>query len=145
MNIVPIPTLLFLQAIPFLLTLFALHFIIFKPMLSYLDQRDESIEGAKNKAKELEEKSVQKLEELNKTLKKTKSDLNEKRMAIRSELMAQYNDTIHKARQEADTEIKAQVAILSKEQEAARADLQNQAKKIAELVASQTLGRPISS
>ena len=66
-------------------------------------------------------------------------------MGIRSELMAQYNDTIHQARQEADKEIKAQVAILSKEQEAARADLQNQAKKIAELIASQTLGRPISS
>jgi len=145
MNIIPIPTLLLLQLIPFLLTLFALYFIIFKPMLKYLDERDESISGAKTKAQELESQSNEKLQELNDRLKKIKGDLNEKRAKARSELMSSYNDTIHVARQEAEKEIKEQVAKLSTEQEAARGELQKHAKSIAELVASQTLGRPISS
>ncbi|MEC7986369.1 MAG: ATP synthase F0 subunit B [Myxococcota bacterium] len=145
MNIIPIPTLLVLQLIPFLITLVALYFIIFAPMLRYLDERSENIAGARSKATELEKQSEEKLQELNDRLQKIRSDLNDKRMTVRAELMANYNETIYQARQEADKEIKAQVALLSEEQEAARKELQNQAKAIAELVANQTLGRSIAS
>ena len=145
MNIIPIPTLLILQLIPFAVTLAALYYIIFKPMIQYLEARDENIEGARIKAKELEQQSEEKLNELNDRLKKIRSDLSDKRMSVRTELMANYNETIYKARQEADKEIKEQVALLSKEQEAAREELKTQAQAIAELVASQTLGRSIAS
>ena len=145
MNIIPIPTLLVLQLIPFAITLAALYYIIFKPMVQYLEAREENIEGARIKAKELEELSEEKINELNDRLKKIRSELNDKRMAARADLMAKYNDTIYKARQEADQEIKEQVALLSKEQDTAREELKDKAQAIAELVASQTLGRSIAS
>ena len=145
MNIIPIPTLLVLQLFPFLLTLVALYFIIFKPMLKYLEERDENIKGAQLKAKELEQQSKEKLDELNNRLKTIRGELNDKRMSVRSELMKSYNNTIYQARQEADKEIKEQVALLAKEQDAAREELKSKAQAIAELVASQTLGRSIAS
>ena len=123
MNIIPIPTLLVLQLFPFLLTLVALYFIIFKPMLKYLEERDENIKGAQLKAKELEQQSKEKLDELNNRLKTIRGELNDKRMSVRSELMKSYNNTIYQARQEADKEIKEQVALLAKEQDAEVASL----------------------
>ena len=141
MNIIPIPTLLVLQLIPFAIALAALYYIIFKPMVAYLDAREENIEGARAEAKELEQQTAQNLAELNNRLKEVRSTLNDKRMAARAELMAQYNETIYKARQEADQEIKEQVALLSTEQDAAREELKTKAQAIAKLVAIQTLGR----
>ena len=46
MNIVPDPMLTALQAVPFAITLGALHVILFKPMLEYLGEREEAIDGA---------------------------------------------------------------------------------------------------
>ena len=50
MNIIPVPTLILLQLVPFLLTVSVLYFVLFKPMLAYLDERDEKISGAKEQA-----------------------------------------------------------------------------------------------
>ena len=50
MNIIPVPLVVALQAIPFLLTIFALFKIIVQPMLGYLDARNAATEGARKEA-----------------------------------------------------------------------------------------------
>ena len=48
MQIIPNPTIMALQIVPFVVTLAALYFIIFKPMLAYLEGREQVV--AKDRA-----------------------------------------------------------------------------------------------
>ena len=54
MNIIPNPTLLLLQLLPFIVTIAGLYFILFKPMFTYLEERDGASTGATDTAKDLE-------------------------------------------------------------------------------------------
>ena len=57
-----------MQLLPFFVTLFGLYFIIFKPMLKYLDERNEQIEGSQKKALTLAEEANAKAKESGLTL-----------------------------------------------------------------------------
>ena len=54
MEIMPNPVMSALSAIPFLVTILGLYFIIFKPMLQYLDDRLKAMEGGAAEAQALE-------------------------------------------------------------------------------------------
>ena len=45
MNIIPNPTLLLLQLLPFAVTFAGLYLILFKPMFAYLEERDKPQKG----------------------------------------------------------------------------------------------------
>ena len=79
MNIVPVPILIFLQLIPFVVTMIALYFIIFKPMLSYLDARDDSTVGAREKGEKLSAEVDQKLADLAEQLRTAQNQIGERR------------------------------------------------------------------
>jgi F0F1-type ATP synthase membrane subunit b/b' len=144
MSITPIPVLMILQLIPFLLTLFALYHIIFKPMLEYLDERHTSTDGARAKAEELNTKASEQLIELENKLIAAKKSIGTKRAAARAECMVEYNVVISSARKNAEVEVNAAVAEIHKQQEAASAELKSNANQIANQIASQALGRQIA-
>src|SRR4030095_13021305 len=56
-TIIPDPALVLLQALPFLLTIFALKAIIFDPMLAYLDGRHDATVGGRKEVTELQAKA----------------------------------------------------------------------------------------
>ena len=68
MYLIPNITLILMQLLPFFVTLFGLYFIIFKPMLEYLDERNEQIEGSQKKALTLAEEANVKAKEAEKEL-----------------------------------------------------------------------------
>ncbi len=68
MYLIPNITLILMQLLPFFVTLFGLYFIIFKPMLEYLDERNEQIEGSQKKALTLVEEANVKAKEAEKEL-----------------------------------------------------------------------------
>jgi F-type H+-transporting ATPase subunit b len=144
MNLIPNPTLIALQAIPFLLTLVALHMIIFKPMLAYLDSRDDSISGTKKKAEALEADAEQKMADLQKKLAAARSQAGEIRAAARAEALAEYNQTVQTARSEAEKRIEAAVTELDREKDVARITLRSTAKEVANQIASHALGRELA-
>ena len=96
------------------------------------------------RAKELEQQSEEKLNELNERLQKVRGELNDKRMNVRAELLANYNETIYQARQEADKEIKENAAKILADQDLVREELKEKAREVANTIATRTLGRSVS-
>ena len=144
MNIYPNLTLVLLQLIPFLLTLFALNAIIFKPMLKYLEDRENASSGAEEKAKELHNEIEARVAELQEKIQNAQQQASIKRSNAREKLVKNYNDVVHQSRKEADQEVKQAALEIATEQAAARQEIKAQAKEIATQIASQTLGRNIS-
>ena len=143
MNIIPVPIVILLQMLPFFVSILVLHFVLFKPMLRYLEEREENILGSTQKALSLQKSTQGKLETLQADLKKVRLDIGEKRNKVRASLVKEYNDALHVARSKAEKTIEDQAGILAKEQEQARKTLEGQAQEIAALIASQTLGRDL--
>jgi F-type H+-transporting ATPase subunit b len=144
MNIYPNLTLVLLQLVPFMLTLLALNAIIFKPMLKYLDERENASSGAEEKAKEIHAEIETRVAELQEKIQAAQQQASLKRSAARENLVKKYNDVVHQSRKEADEEIKDAAIEIAAQQAAARQEIKVQAKEIATQIASQTLGRNIT-
>ena len=144
MNIIPVPTVILLQMIPFFVSIIVLYYVLFKPMLRYLEEREENIIGSTQKALSLEQETQKKLADLQSDLKKVRQEIGEKRGQVRASLVKDYNDALHDARGKAEKTIEEQVKVLAEEQAQARKGLEGQAQEIASLIASQTLGRELT-
>jgi F-type H+-transporting ATPase subunit b len=145
MNVIPDPTLILLQAIPFGITLIALYFILFKPMLAYLDERADATIGARQKAKELEALAEEKALALQGELKKAQVEIGAIRTQSRNDALAEYNTIIEAARIEANQKIDAATAELAQETSSARQALRGAANDIASQIASQAIGRDLAA
>ena len=143
MNITIIPVLLVLQLLPFAVTLFALYKLIFQPMLAYLDEREESTGGAKEKAVALSKEAEEKAQALQDQLTEAKKSIGTRRANARAEATAQYNEVIDQARLEADATIQEASAKIQSNLSSTRAGINRTASDLANQVASQALGRKI--
>ena len=144
MNIIPVPTLILLQLVPFLLTISVLYFVLFKPMLAYLDERDEKIDGAKAKAVSMQKQSADNMSMLKEKTTSLRKEINMLRSEARAKVMSEYNQTIYEARKEADKEIKENAKTILTNQDLVRTELKMQAREVAKTIASKTLGRSVS-
>ena len=144
MNIIPVPTLILLQLVPFLLTISVLYFVLFKPMLAYLDERDEKIDGAKAKAVSMQKQSADNMNVLKEKTTSLRKEINMLRSEARAKVMSEYNQTIYEARKEADKEIKENAKTILSNQDLVRTELKMQAREVAKTIASKTLGRSVS-
>lgn len=144
MNIVPVPILILLQLIPFVVTMIALYYIIFKPMLRYLDERDDSTVGAREKGLKLSEEVDKKLADLEEQLRKAQTKIGEERGLSRAQATERYNAIVEEARTEADAQVKSAVSEIQSQQEEARAALKGEANAIANQIASSALGRDVN-
>jgi F-type H+-transporting ATPase subunit b len=144
MNIYPNLTLVLLQLVPFVLTLIALNAIIFKPMLKYLEDRENASSGAEEQAKSIHAEIDLKVAELQEKINVAQQQASLKRSAARENLVKNYNDVVQESRKEADQKIKDAALVIAAEQSAARQEIKVQAKEIATQIASQTLGRNIT-
>ena len=144
MNLIPVPTVILLQLIPFLLTSVALYYILFKPMLAYLDEREEKISGARDQASSLSEQSKGSMQKIQEDTKSTRLEIASKRSEARTEIMKDYSAKIQSAREEVEKEIQQEAQKIHADQSIAQTELKSSAREIANLIASQTLGRTIS-
>ncbi len=110
MEILPDPWMLLLQAIPFALTLFVLNTVLFKPMVSYLDDRDMAIHGSRKDAKELQKKADEKVLEYETALASAKNEASIVRSDSRKAALAARENKLEVARAAVDAEISAALA-----------------------------------
>ena len=73
----------FIMALPFAITMMALHFIIFRPLLQFLDQRTKTIDGARDEAKVLSTQIEDRLHSVEERLKTARSEAGDVRKAAR--------------------------------------------------------------
>lgn len=123
MNIIPNPYLIVIQLVPFLLTAVSLYFIIFKPMLAYLDARLSMTDGAKEDAAALLEKVEAQLAEYEARLAEAHAAVRSIRAERRAQAMVGYNGQIDAARKAAEVQINAALSQLEQEQATARTQL----------------------
>lgn len=123
MEILPDPWMLFLQAVPFTLTLWMLHTVLFKPMVAYLEARDEAIYGSRRDAETLQAKAAAKLEEYEAALSSARREAASARAEARREAQDEREVKVAAAREAAEKKINEAIATISGEKELAKKEL----------------------
>ena len=144
MYLIPNITLILMQLLPFFVTLFGLYFIIFKPMLEYLDERNEQIEGAQKKALTLAEEASIKAKAAEKELIAARKKSNQVRQQGTNQAMKEYTEQVSQARREAYASIQEAEAEIAKSCDEARSNLKLTANSIASEISTSILGRHVS-
>jgi F-type H+-transporting ATPase subunit b len=144
MNIMPNLLLIALQLVPFLVTITSLYFIIFKPMMTYLDEREDVSSGAADEAQNLEGKTKERKAEINVKIDAALKSASLTRSAARQELVNDYNNFVLEHRQNAEKEIKAASQKIAVEKAAVRQEIRVQAEGFAAEIAAKIVGRNIA-
>lgn len=143
MQIIPelIPTAIL--TVPFAVTLLALWFILFKPLLDYLEGREAVTARALADADRIRHETVSRVAEIEGRLSTARKESGELRAAARGRAQKQEAAIIRQARAEADQRVDAAVVAIAGSRQSASDVLKNQAGELARDVARQALGREI--
>lgn len=145
MTIIPDLETTILLTIPFLVTYVALHFILFKPLYAYLQERDRSVVTAREEAKELTTRIENRTGSLDTKLRGAREEVATLRASVRGQAREQEATIIEAARTEADVKVHAAVATIRASQEEASAALREAATDLSVDIASQVLGRSVQA
>ncbi|MCB9632092.1 MAG: ATP synthase F0 subunit B [Sandaracinus sp.] len=134
----------FLQLVIFWIAYFILKATVFKPILAVLDAREETIEGSKREAKEVEHEAKAKQKEFEDQLATVRTRGNEEREKLRAEAKHLESTLLDKVRQETQTELREAEETLATEGRKARKDIETQTPVLAREIASKLLAREVA-
>ncbi|MBT3218197.1 MAG: ATP synthase F0 subunit B [Proteobacteria bacterium] len=141
MEIVPNPYLAALLAIPFVVSFLALRFILFKPLLDYLDERDETSAMANRDADQLSAKLQEQMEHLEEMLTGARAEAANLRAKARTVATEKEGEIIKQARLEAAEELRKAKEVIKTDSKAASLALKETAKTLSVEMAQRVLGR----
>lgn len=143
MQIIPelIPTAIL--TVPFAVTLLALWFILFKPLLDYLEEREGVSTRALAEADHIRHSTASRMAEIEGRLAAARKSATELRQDARARAQKQEIAIVRAARVEADERVDAAVAAIGQSRTSASTVLRNQASDLARDLARQVLGREI--
>jgi len=144
LDIIPNPSLIALQMVPFLVTLAALYFIIFKPMLEYLDAREQVISGVRAEAERLQAELAEKMTDYEARLTAARGQVTELRARLRAEAQTSAEARIAEAQAEAEKQVASAVQVIRTERDAARGELEATARALASDISARVLGRTVA-
>ena len=144
MNIYPSPLLIGLQMIPFMITILSLYFIIFKPMLAYLNDRENASTGATDTAAKLEADIEKIKKEIQSKIDEALQDGSQKRAEERNRLQKEYNEIVQAARKDAEAKIKTATTEIAQHKAATLQELPQQAEEVANSIIVRVLGRNVA-
>lgn len=141
MEIIPSLVPVVLLSIPFLVTMAALHIILFKPLFAYLEEREGLSTRARLEATELNQSADQKLASIEQQLADTRRETTELRKDARAQARQKEAAVLAEARQAAEREVDDAVGQIAEEKKRASATLRGTAKVLSTDIAAQVLGR----
>ena len=145
MQLAPDPILALVMTIPFLVTFAALNFILFKPLVAYLDQRDAAKHDAEHEAEHLAHEIEHRNKDVEQQLEKALADVATLRANLRSNAQVEESTILGSAREAAEGRVNAALAELATAREAGRAALRSQATTLSSDIAAQVLGRDVTT
>ena len=145
MEIVPDPLLVALFLPPFLVAVLGMWFILWRPLLTYMDARDDASADAIAEAKRLEAEAVAHVETLEGRLTVARNEITELRNNTRADAVAREKVILAEAREASEKEVETAVAAIAEQSEVARRSLSDAARNIADDMATQVLGRPLKA
>jgi F-type H+-transporting ATPase subunit b len=134
---------MFIQMINFLVLIFILNLLLYKPITKIIDERNKKIEDSKSEVESLDEKAELKIADYEEKMRQAKQEAMSQRNEVRDEGEEAGKTIIEGARGEISTMIEGFKVTLASEREAARNVLRDQAKKIAVEISEKVLGRGV--
>jgi F-type H+-transporting ATPase subunit b len=144
MEIVPDPVHVALLMAPFACAAIALHLILWKPLLAWMDERDATSETARHEAARLDAAAAEQLARIEARLLEARGQVATLRQAARVRALAQEAEIVAAARASADVRIDEALLRIRAEQGVAAASLNATAAGLARDVASRVLGRQVA-
>ncbi len=134
-----------LQTIPFVLALLGLNWLIFRPMLTMLAEREKNIHGYRKEAELLQGELDGKLSELDARLAAARAEASAERDRLRAESKVAEDAISARARAEADAILTEARAKLAADTVAARDSLAGAAADLSQQIAARVLGRSLEN
>ena len=144
MSIIPDPLAVLLNVFPFLIAIMGMYHIILKPMVAYLDERNDAIEGGKNEAASIEEEIAVRTSEYDTQLAEARRRVAAIRTERRTDAQDAYEVEVAKVREETEASIAAAIAEIDTAREAAQAAIKQNVNELADAVAERVLGRELA-
>jgi F-type H+-transporting ATPase subunit b len=127
----------------FLLFVFVMNRLLFRPIGLVLDQRERKTEGARHEARASIRVYQTKVADYEFSIKHTRAETYRLLQQAREKALAERARLLEEARQAAGKEIEAGRAELGRQTAAARGRLENDARQIAAQISSNVLGRSV--
>ncbi len=134
---------LFVQMVNFLLLLFILNSILYKPILNRIRQRQGQIEGDRSKAKESEKRIEAEENRHQEELAKARQAAGHEKVGLLAEAKKTEADILDKARTEATRMVEDMRTSIAGEAEQVRKTLKDQMTPLAQSLAGKLLGRSV--
>jgi F-type H+-transporting ATPase subunit b len=131
------------QLINFIVLLIALNFILYKPVLAIMRERQQTIGGAFSDAKTAQEKMNSLLEQYNTSLADAKQKATSAYNTMYQQGLDSQRDTIAAERAKASELLDKARAEIASASSSAKADLKKEAEKLAQDISAKLLGRAV--
>ena len=131
------------QFVNFLVLMAVLNILLYRPLRSVMNSRQEAIDGGYQKACDLESSISEKMESYENKLQQAKLEGSEEAASLRSEAAKEESVVLGDARSAADKSLAALKSSVAVEAEEARKILNKETKTLARVIASKVLGRKV--
>ncbi len=145
MEIIPNMKQVLLNTLPFLVAILGMYTIILKPMLEYLLERTAAIKSGHDEAARIEKQIQDRMTDYEAKLAQAREEIAVLRAEKRADAQAKYDVAVAEARTDAEAKIEAALGEIGAAKDAASTQLQTMSGEIADQVAGQVLGRPLSA
>lgn len=134
---------LFLQIAIFFAAFLILRSLVFRPVMSLFDAREQAIDGARQAARDMEQEAETSRVKLEGELKAVRQAANEEREKVRGEAQKTARDQTERARAEAEQLLTAARVKLDQEGAQVRTQMNALVPTLASQIASKLLGREV--
>ena len=138
-----VPGLLVVQGLIFLLVLWFLDKILFKPIVKILQEREERTEGFLNQADQLGEKADETLAQYNEKFRQARKEALELKRKLILEGAEKREVEINRARKEAQGFLEEMRRNIAEEAEQTKKTLHQQVDALGQIMAQKALGRSV--
>jgi len=145
MEIIPNMKQVLLNMVPFLVAILSMYKIILKPMLEYLLERASAIKSGHKEAADIEQQIEDRMADYESKLAQAREEIAALRAEKRADAQSKYDAVVAQARTEAEGQIESALGEIGAAKDAASAQLKTMSGDIADQVAGQVLGRPLSA
>ncbi len=134
---------LLIQAVNFLVLLFVLNMLLYKPILGIMDRRNRRVVESDEKVKELNKSVEQKMAEYEEKLRQAKLEAMEQKNKVEQEGSGEGERLIEGAKSEISQMVEGFHVKMGKEIDEVRGVLKGQSRKISGEIAEKVLGRSV--
>ncbi|MBN2284083.1 MAG: ATP synthase F0 subunit B [Deltaproteobacteria bacterium] len=134
---------LWIQMVNFLVLIFILYVLLYKPILNIIDKRESVIDESKERVRSLEQAAGDKMAQYDEQLRQARSEAAGQRDELKEEGSQTAKQIMQAARNEIAETISDLKAKMEREREEARAILREKTKDIALEISEKVLGRGV--